>query len=224
MDLVVVAGLLITMYLTANVMAVKLLSVGGLTFFDAGTITFPLAYMLGDVLTEVWGFRTARKVILLTFFCNVIMVICTAIGLYLPSPDYGRATADAYAVIFAYVPRIVGASLLGFLCGEMANAWAMVRIKKATNGRHLWLRAIGSSMLGYIFDTVLFVLVAFAGTAPASDLLTMIGFQYAAKLLLEGLGATPFTYLAVAWLRKRHPELETVAVPASEVSCALTRP
>lgn len=205
MDLVIVVSLLITLYLTANTMAVKLISVSGLTIFDAGTIVFPLSYMLGDVLTEIWGYRIASRVIILAFFCNVLMVMCTFIGVFLPSPDYAQTTADAYAVVFNYVPRIVGASLAGFLCGELANAWAMSRIRRATQGRHLWLRAVASSMLGYIFDTVLFVFVAFAGTAPVGDLLTMIGFQYVAKLFLEGVGALPFTYIAVVWLRRRHP-------------------
>ncbi|MDD2967658.1 MAG: queuosine precursor transporter [Desulfovibrionaceae bacterium] len=206
MPLVVIAALLVTMYITANIMAVKLISVGGLTFFDAGTITFPFAYMLGDVLTEVWGYKTARKVIVLTFFCNIILVVSTAIGLYLPSPEYTAETTAAYAQIFSYVPRIVAASLAGFLLGELSNAWVMERIKIATKGRHLWLRAIGSSMVGYIFDTVLFVLIAFAGTAPWQDLLTMMAFQYIAKVLLEGIGATPLTYLVVGWLKKHLPQ------------------
>ena len=190
------------MYLIANVMAVKLINVAGVTFFDAGTVTFPLAFMLGDVLTEIWGYKTARKVIILAFICNLLMVGMTTIGVHLPYPDYAADSAEAYARVFSYVPRIVAASLFAFLCGELANAWAMEKIKTATSGRYLWLRAIASSMLGYIFDTVLFVILAFAGTAPAKDLATMIGFQYLAKVLLEGLGATPFTYLAVAWLRK----------------------
>jgi len=201
-SLVAVACLLITMYLVANIMAVKLISVAGLTFFDAGTITFPLAFMLGDVLTEIWGYKTARKIIFLAFFCNVLLVCMTTIGVYLPYPSYTADIADAYAKVFSYVPRIVGASLIGFLCGELANAWSMEKIKQATSGRHLWLRAIGSSMLGYMFDTVLFVLLAFGGTVPAKNLFTMIGFLYLAKVLLEGIGATPFTYLAVAWLRR----------------------
>lgn len=201
--LVIITALLVTMYLTANIMAVKVISIFGLSFFDAGTITFPLAYMLGDVLTEVWGFRTAKKVIWLTFFCNVLLVATTAIGLVLPSPDYMAATADAYATIFTYVPRIVAASLLAFLSGELSNAWTMERIKKMTKGKHLWLRTIGSSMVGYIFDTILFVLVAFGGTAPAFDLFTMIVIQYIAKLVIEAIGGTPLAYATIRYLKKR---------------------
>ena len=164
--LVIVSALTATCYITANIMAVKLVEVGGRAWFDAGTITFPLAYMLGDVLTEIWGFRTARKVIVLTFFCNLMLVVCTYIGVFLPSPGYTADVTNAYELIFTVTPRILGASLVAFLAGEISNAWVMALMKKATKGRFLFLRTISSSAVGYIFDTVLFVILAFAGTAP----------------------------------------------------------
>ena len=205
--LTVVACMLTTFYLIANIMAVKVISIGGIALFDAGTITFPFAYMLGDALTEIWGFKTARKVIFLTFVSNIILVAATSIGLILPAPDYMAETTAAYACIFTYVPRIVAASLLAFLGGELSNAWVMAKIKEKTGQRHLWLRTIGSSAVGYIFDTVLFVIIAFAGTAPASDLLTMIAAQYFMKLALEAIGGTPLAYGLIYWLRK-HVETE----------------
>lgn len=201
--LTVVAALLVTMYLTANIMAVKVISIGGLSLFDAGTVTFPAAYMLGDVLTEIWGFKTAKKVIWLTFMCNLVLVLATALGLVLPSPDYMRETTEAYAVIFTYVPRIVAASLIGFLGGELSNAWVMEKVGKLTKGKYMWIRTIGSSAVGYIFDTVLFVIIAFWGTAPAKDLITMITAQYIMKLLIEAIGGTPLAYMAVGYLRRR---------------------
>ena len=97
----IVTALFVTSYLVSNIMAVKVISLFGLFYFDAGTIVFPFAYMLGDVLTEIWGFRTARKVIWLTFTCNLIMVACTQIGVWLPSPDYLTETANAYNHIFS---------------------------------------------------------------------------------------------------------------------------
>lgn len=209
-SLVVISGLLITLYLTANIMAVKLISVFGVTLFDAGTVTFPLAYMLGDVLTEVWGFRTARKVIWLTFFCNVLLVASTAIGLVLPAADYMSEMTKAYSVIFTYVPRIVVASLIAFLGGELLNAWSLVKIKELTKGKHLWMRTIGSSAVGYVFDTVAFVLIAFAGIAPAKDLLTMIIAQYFMKLGLESLAATPMAYALIGWMRRRRAVEESL--------------
>lgn len=201
--LVVVAALTVTCYLTANLMAVKLIEIFGLAWFDAGTITFPLAYMLGDVLTEVWGFKTARKVIFLTFVCNILLVAATSIGLILPSPDYMAETNAAYAAIFTVTPRILGASLVAFLAGELSNSWVLTLIKKRTNGKFLWLRTIGSSAVGYIFDTVVFVLLAFAGTVPTADLIAMIVAQYIAKLVIEAIGATPLAYGAVAYIRKK---------------------
>lgn len=200
--LFVITALLVTLYLVSNVMAVKIISIGGLALFDAGTITFPFAYMLGDVLTEVWGFKTARRVILLTFVCNILFVIFTAIGVILPYPEYGADIADAYGMVFSYVPRIVIASLLGFLTGEISNAWALERIKRLTKGKHMWMRTIGSSAVGYLFDTVLFVLAAFWGTVPAWDLVSMIVIQYIAKLLIEGLSGTPLAYALVAAIKK----------------------
>lgn len=202
--LTVVAALLATLYIASNAMAVKVIAIGDLALFDAGTITFPAAYMLGDVLTEIWGFKTARKVIWLTFLCNVVFVLCTALGLVLPAPEYMQETTDAYAIIFGYVPRIVIASLIGFLCGELSNAWVMSKMKKMTQGKHMWLRTIGSSAIGYIFDTVLFVIVAFAGTAPIWDLFTMITIQYFAKLLIEALCGTPLAYAAVYFIKARN--------------------
>ncbi|MDR1377072.1 MAG: queuosine precursor transporter [Synergistaceae bacterium] len=200
--LVVTAGLMITAYLTANVMAVKLVDVGGVVLFDAGTVTFPLAYMLGDVLTEIWGFRVAKKVIWLTFFCNVVLVCATSVGVLLPSPDYLRKTSDAYAEVFAYVPRIVFASLVAFLCGELSNAYYMEKIKRRTDGKYLWMRTIGSSAIGYVFDTVLFVFIAFWGTVPAADLFSMAVGQYALKLAAESICGTPLAYAAVHALKK----------------------
>lgn len=195
--------LFVSLYLISNVMAVKVISIFSLFYFDAGTITFPFAYMLGDVLTEIWGFRAAKRVIWATFFCNILMVLCTQIGVWLPSPDYLAATSAAYNSLFNYVPRIVLASLVGFLLGELSNAWFMERIKIRTSGRRLWVRTIGSSMIGYLFDSVPFVLIAFWGVVSTRDLLLMIAFQYGAKLFIEALCGTPMAYAAIHWLKKR---------------------
>ena len=200
--LMIVSTFFVTLYLVSNVMAVKVISIFGLFYFDAGTITFPFAYMLGDVLTELWGYHTAKKVIWMTFFCNILMVVCTQIGVWLPSPDYLAETAGAYNHIFNYVPRIVLGSLAGFLLGELSNAWFMERIKQKTKGRRLWVRTIGSSMIGYLFDSLPFVLIAFAGTVSTHDLLMMIAFQYFSKLLIEASFGTPMAYAVIHWAKK----------------------
>ncbi len=202
MPLIVVTALFVTCYLVSNLMAVKVIGLLDLFYFDAGTITFPFAYMLGDVLTEIWGYRTTRKIIFLTFFCNIIMVICTQIGVWLPSPGYLEGTAEAYDTVFNYVPRIILGSLTGFLLGELSNSWLMERIKKKMAGKHLWVRTIGSSIIGYIFDTVPFVLIAFLGTVTTRDLLLMIGLQYIMKLIIEAFLGTPMAYGAIALLKR----------------------
>ena len=158
--------------------------------------------MLGDVLTELWGFRTAKRVIWLTFFCNILLVVCTQVGVWLPSPDHLVETASAYNHVFTYVPRIVIASLVGFLLGELSNAWLMERIKQWTRGRRLWVRTIGSSAIAYLFDTVPFVLIAFLGTVTTDELLLMLAFQYCSKLLIESLFGTPMAYAVIRGLTK----------------------
>ena len=188
--------------MASNIMAVKVISIFGLFYFDAGTLTFPFAYMLGDVLTEIWGYRIARKVIWLTLLCNILLVVFTMVGVWLPSPEYLSETADAYGHIFTYVPRIVLASLAGFLLGELSNAWLMDRIKVWTEGRWLWVRTIGSSAVAYVFDSVPFVLIAFAGTVPARDLLLMIAFQYVSKLAIEAFFGTPMAYAVIGSIRR----------------------
>lgn len=199
--LMIVSTLFVTLYLVSNVMAVKVISIFGLFYFDAGTITFPFAYMLGDVLTELWGYRTAKKVIWMTFFCNIVMVACTQVGVWLPSPDYLAETSAAYNHIFTYVPRIVLGSLVGFLLGELSNAWFMERIKQKTKGKKLWVRTIGSSMIGYLFDSLPFVLIGFLGTVSTHDLLMMIVFQYFSKLTIEATFGTPMAYAVIHWAK-----------------------
>ena len=202
MPLIVVTALFVTCYLVSNLMAVKVIGILNLFYFDAGTITFPFAYMLGDVLTEIWGYRTTRKVIFLTFLCNIVMVVCTQIGVWLPSPDYLDSTAQAYNTVFNYVPRIILGSLTGFLLGELSNSWIMEHIKKKTKGRRLWVRTIGSSIIGYIFDTVPFVLIAFLGVLTARDILLMIALQYFMKLGIEAFFGTPMAYAVIGMLKR----------------------
>jgi uncharacterized integral membrane protein (TIGR00697 family) len=201
-SLIIVTALFVTLYLVSNIMAVKVVSIFGFLYFDAGTITFPFAYMLGDVLTEIWGYKTSKKVIWITFLCNVLLVICTQIGVWLPSLDYLSETTKAYNHIFTYVPRIVLASLVGFLLGELSNAWFMERIKIKMQGRHLWVRTILSSVIGYMFDTLPFVLIAFLGLVSTHDLLMMIVFQYGIKLLIEAFFGTPMAYVAIHWIKR----------------------
>ena len=199
---VIMVALMVTFYITANVMAVKLINVFGITIFDAGTIVFPITYMLGDVFTEIWGFKTTRKVIWLTFLCQVLFVLFAWVGTLLPYPAETAESAAAYATVFAFVPRIMVASLAAFLVGEMVNAWTFDRIKQRTQGRRLWVRTIGSSVFGFILDTVIFVCVAFWDTVSARDILSMILIQIVAKLAIEVCASTPLAYALTARLKR----------------------
>ena len=203
MPFMVVTALFVTLYLVSNIMAVKVISFFDIIYFDAGTITFPFAYMLGDILTEIWGYHKAKKVIWMTFLCNIIMMIFTQVAVWLPSPDYLEGTAIAYDNVFTYVPRIVIASLTGFLLGELSNSWLMDKIKKKTEGRFLWIRTIGSSIAAHLLDTVPFVLIAFIGTMTTRDIIMMIVTQYFMKLGIEVVFGTPLAYAGVGYIKRK---------------------
>lgn len=199
---IIIAALMVTCYLTANVMAVKIIHIFGISIFDAGTIVFPITYMLGEVVTEIWGFRRARKLILLTFGCQITFAFFTWVGLHLPYPAEMADMANAYAMVFSYVPRIMVASLVAFLAGELTNAFLMSKIKEHLGGP-LWMRTVGSSLVGYSLDTTLFVLIAFGGTVSTAQLGTMIGIQIAVKVLIEACASTPMAYALVALIRNK---------------------
>ena len=203
MPFMVVTALFVTLYLVSNIMAVKVISFFDIIYFDAGTITFPFAYMLGDILTEIWGYHKAKKVIWMTFLCNIIMMIFTQVAVWLPSPDYLEGTAIAYDNVFTYVPRIVIASLTGFLLGELSNSWLMDKIKKKTEGRFLWIRTIGSSIAAHLLDTVPFVLIAFIGTMTTRGIIMMIATQYFMKLGIEVVFGTPLAYAGVGYIKRK---------------------
>jgi queuosine precursor transporter len=172
--------------------------VGGIVL-TAGIVIFPLSYVVGDVLTEVWGYAAARRAIWLGFACNAVMVAAVWAGGALPPAPFWTGEA-AYHEIFGHTPRLLLASFLAYLVGEFANAFVLARLKVATQGRWLWVRTIGSTVVGQAIDTGVFVTIAFAGTVPASVLLAIMGGQYLFKVLYEA-AATPLTYAAVAWLK-----------------------
>ncbi|HUF90848.1 MAG TPA: queuosine precursor transporter [Candidatus Limnocylindria bacterium] len=198
-------SLFVTCLLTANIIASKLIVVGGVVL-TAAIVIFPLSYVIADVLTEVWGYGAARRVIWLGFACNAVLVAAVWVGGALPPAPFWTGEA-AYQEIFSHTPRILLASFLAYLVGEFANAFVLARLKIATRGRWLWLRTIGSTVVGQALDTSVFVTVAFAGTVPASVLAVMMGGQYVLKVVYEA-AATPLTYAAVAWL-KRAEQVDT---------------
>jgi queuosine precursor transporter len=167
----------------------------------AGIVIFPISYVIGDVLTEVWGYAAARRVIWLGFACNALMVAAIWLGGQLPPAPFWTGDA-AYAEILGQTPRIVAASFVAYLIGEFANSFVLAKLKITTRGRWLWLRTIGSTIVGQALDTGVFVSLAFAGTVPPGVLAQIIAGQWLFKVLYEA-AATPLTYAVVAWLKAR---------------------
>jgi len=193
-------ALFITCLLTANVTASKLVQAGGLTL-TAGIVIFPVSYIVADVLTEVWGYAATRKVIWLGFACNALMVVAIWVGGALPPAPFWTGQA-AYEEILGQTPRLLGASLVAYLIGEFANAYVLARLKIATAGRWLWVRTIGSTIVGEGLDSLVFVALAFTGTVATGALVMIFINQWLIKVVYEAL-ATPLTYAAVGWLKAR---------------------
>lgn len=197
---VLVVALFITCLLTANITAVKLVQVGGL-IVPAGIVVFPLSYIIGDVLTEVYGYRQARRVIWLGFLCNLLAVLAIWLGQLLPAAPFWDGQ-PAYERILGYTPRLLVASFLAYLVGEFANSMVLAKLKIATQGRWLWLRTIGSTLVGQGLDSLVFIVLAFVGTMPLKGLTVAILTQWLVKTAYEA-AVTPITYVVVAFL-KRH--------------------
>src|SRR6059036_647535 len=192
------AALFVTYLLTANTMAAKLVTVGGVVL-SAAIVIFPVSYIVGDVLTEVWGYGAARRVIWLGFGCNALMVGAIWLGGEIPAAPFCKGGA-AYSEILGQTPRILAASFVAYLAGEFANSFVLAKMKILTQGRWLLTRTVGSTLVGQAFDTVIFVTLAFAGTVPARALGAIIVAQWAVKVAYEA-AATPLTYAAVAYLK-----------------------
>lgn len=193
-------ALFITVLLLSMIMAQKLFVVFGVTFTTA-IIIFPLSYILGDILTEVYGYGPTRRIIWSGFAASVLMVIFLEISVQMP-PAPGWPNELAYEAILHQVPRTVGASLMAYLLGEFANSFVLAKLKVATSGRMLWLRTIGSTLVGQAVDTTVFIVLAFWGTFPPGVVLEIIVSAYIFKVLYE-VAATPLTYLVVGWVKRR---------------------
>ena len=194
----VIVALFIACLIAANITAVKLITLFGLVL-PAAIVVFPISYILGDVLTEVYGYRQARRVIWLGFLCNLIVVIGILLGQVLPPASFWDGQA-AYERILGYTPRIVGASFLAYLVGEFSNSFVLAKMKIATKGRWLWARTIGSTLVGQGLDSLVFITLAFFGTIPLDALASAIITQWLAKSIYEA-GVTPVTYKVVRSLK-----------------------
>jgi uncharacterized integral membrane protein (TIGR00697 family) len=197
-----------TTLVVSNIIAVKVFDFFGLSL-PAAVVLFPLAYIVGDVLTEVYGYSRARQAIWIGFGCNLIAVVAIWIAGLLPPAAFwnagiysGPEEADqAYRAILGFAPRLLAASFAAYLVGEFLNSFVLARLKVATHGRYLWTRTIGSTLIGQAADSAIFITLAFTGVLPAAVLLQAILSQWLVKTAYEAI-ATPLTYRAVNLLKR----------------------
>jgi uncharacterized integral membrane protein (TIGR00697 family) len=197
---VVVAALFVTCLITSNIIIAKQISIGVIVL-PAAIIIFPLSYIIGDVLTEVYGYRQARRVIWLGFLCNLIAVTAIWIGKILPPAPVFEAQ-NAYNRILGSAPRFLLASFVAYLAGEFTNSVVLAKMKIMTKGRWLWTRTIGSTLVGQGVDTVVVLAIAFIGVLPFSVLGIMMFFHWLVKCVYEAV-ATPLTYVVVGYLKRK---------------------
>lgn len=207
-----ITAVFVTALVVSNIIAVKLFSVGNVVL-PAAIIFFPVSYIFGDVLTEVYGYARARQVIWIGFACNLLAVIAIWLGGLLPAAPFWTAGAyttpeasqQAYDAILGFTPRLLGASFVAYLFGEFLNSFVLAKLKIATQGRHLWTRTIGSTLVGQLADSGVFIVLAFWGILPGPVVLQLVVTQWLAKSAYEAL-ATPLTYVVVNFLKRTENE------------------
>ncbi len=196
--LVLITAVFITCLITANTIAVKMVQFGPVILF-AAVFVFPVSYIFGDILTEVYGYKTARRVIWLGFACNLIFVFFIWLGQVRPPASFWSGQ-KAYESILGSTPRILAASFCGYVVGEFSNSFVLAKMKILTRGKWLWSRTIGSTIIGEGFDTVIFTVIAVFGT-PSFVPAVML-WQWLVKVIIEAV-FTPATYGIVAWLKRK---------------------
>jgi len=198
-----ITALFVAVLLISNITSTKILDFGAFTF-DGGTLLFPLSYIFGDILTEVYGYGRSRKVIWLGFISALLLsVTLMIVGVLPPANDWPHQ--EAYDAILGLTPRIVLASLIAYVAGGFANAVVLAKLKILTHGQQLWVRTISSTLVGQGIDTLLFVAIAFWGVLPNELLVAIIISNYIFKCGVEVL-FTPVTYWITGWLKQQEQE------------------
>lgn len=195
----IIIALFAAMLLISNLAATKLVAFGPI-ITDGGAILFPLIYIFGDVLTEVYGYKHARRAIWIGFTVMVLAIVCFTIVRYLPgAPEY--TAQESYEAVLGFFPQIVLASLAAYLVGSFLNSYVLARLKVKTKGKRLWLRLIGSTFIGEFFDTVVFALIAFGGILGFKDMVVFILIGWLFKTGVE-IVLLPVTYRVVSYLKR----------------------
>jgi uncharacterized integral membrane protein (TIGR00697 family) len=185
--------------LVSNLVGQKLCSIGPFVVSGA-QLLFPITYIFGDVFTEVYGYGASRKAIWLGFLANGLLAVMGLITVWLP-PAPGWNNQEAFRTVFYQIPRLIVASLIAYWCGEFANSFTLAKMKLWTNGKMLWTRTVGSTVVGQFVDTLFLYAIAFIGTAPLSTLATGVISAYFFKVIYE-IVATPLTYAVVGFLKR----------------------
>ncbi|MBM3127951.1 MAG: queuosine precursor transporter [Chloroflexi bacterium] len=201
--LTLVTGLFVTALIVSNIITAKIVSFGGV-ILSAAIVIFPLSYIFGDILTEVYGYARSRQIIWIGFLCNALAVLAMQAGAWLPAADFWDGQA-AYERILGYAPRLLLASLVAYLCGEFVNSFVLAKLKIVTRGKWLWSRTISSTILGQGMDTVIFTLIAFTGVLTADAMISITVTEWILKCLYEII-ATPVTYAVVNFLKRTERE------------------
>jgi len=196
---VYIACMFVAVLVISNTTAVKMVQLGFFTVSGA-TIIFPLSYIFGDVLTEVYGYAASRRMIWAGFFAVILMAFCYWIVQILPGASFWT-NQSAYEAILGSTPRIVFASVTAFFAGEFCNSYVLSRLKVIMKGKQLWVRTISSTIVGEGVDTILVYLIAFGGVIPLSEMWVVILSAYTLKVLIEIL-FTPITYFIIGKLKK----------------------
>ncbi|MDO8732514.1 MAG: queuosine precursor transporter [Actinomycetota bacterium] len=200
-----IVGIFVGILIISNIAATKLI-VFGPAILDGGAFLFPLAYIIGDILSEVYGFRAARRAILLGFAMAILAAVTFYVVQISPAPD-AYTNQEAYEAVLGFVPRIVLASVCGYLAGQLLNSYVLVKIKERTKEKHLWARLIGSTIVGELADTVVFCTVAFYGIITGAEFANYVIVGYLYKTLLEVV-LLPITYPLIGFIKRREPSYD----------------
>ena len=204
----IVVGLFVALLLISNIGATKLIAFGPL-ITDGGIFLFPLVYILGDVLSEVYGWKAAKRAIILAFAMSILAGLTFwLVQISPPAAEYENQAA--FEAVLGFVPRIVLASVLGFIVGQLLNAYVLVWIKERTSEGSLWFRLIGSTAIGQLADTIVFCTVAFYGILTGYEFLIYIAVGYFAKTLVEVV-LLPVTYMVIGFVKRHEPTYVTHA-------------
>lgn len=198
----IVLALFVGVLLISNIAATKLIEFGPF-ITDGGVFLFPLAYIIGDILSEVYGWKAARRAILTGFGVSILAAITFYLVQISPAAQ-AYENQEAFEAVLGFVPRIVLASVLGYLVGQLINAYILVKIKERTKEKHLWARLIGSTAVGELADTVVFCTIAFYGIITGAEFLNYVLVGYLYKTMIE-VFLLPITYPVIGAIKRREP-------------------